>query len=113
GEDITSGRGETPDREPGRVDPRERRRAFDRCLPVAELLPDTHDLARLPPALSQMAIVECQDGEPGIVEPACEQVGAGLLGHREPPGHDHAGAVGSPILPAAPPTAPPSHPNLL
>ena len=36
-------------------------------------------------ALAEPAVVEGEDGEPGIMEPPGEPVGARLLGHRHPP----------------------------
>jgi hypothetical protein len=98
-ENMTAGQGESPDREPGRVYFRQGRSEPDRGLPVGELLPDADDLARLPSALPKTAVVEGQDSEPGLVESLREQVGARLLGHRASAGHDHAGAVGSWIVP--------------
>jgi hypothetical protein len=98
-EDVTARGGEAPDRQPGRVDSGQRPGEVDRRLPVVELVADPRDLARLPAALAHTAVVESDDAEPGIVEPLGELVGARLLGHREPAGHDHARAVGSRIVP--------------
>ena len=87
-EDVTAGGGEGPDREPVRIDSRQGRGERDRGLPVGNLVPDGQDLARAPTALTKMAVVEGEDGEPGVVESLREQVCTGLLGHGEAPGQD-------------------------
>src|SRR5258706_10286976 len=63
------------------------------------LLADAHDLARPATALPETAVVEGENGEPGVVEPLGEQVGRRLLRHRQTAGHDHAAAVGSRVVP--------------
>jgi hypothetical protein len=42
---------------------------------------------------------ESEHGEPGVVEPVRERVGARLLGHRATTGHGHARAVGLGVVP--------------
>ena len=42
------------------------------------------------PALAEVAVVEGEDAEPGLVEPAREQVCRRFLRYREASGHDHA-----------------------
>src|SRR6516225_9289629 len=96
---MTGRGGKTPDREPGRVNSGQCPGAADRGLPVGELFPDPLHLARLPSAFPDVAVIEGQDAEPGLVEPPGEPVGARLLGHREAAGHDHAAAVGPWIVP--------------
>jgi hypothetical protein len=98
-EDVAAGGGEAPDRQLRGVDSRQGRGEPDRGLPVGELLPDADDLARLSTAVPETAIVEGEDGEPCVVESLREPVGARLLGHCEAAGHDHAGTVGSWIVP--------------
>jgi len=49
----------------------------------------------------EMAVVEGEDGEPGVVESLRERIGAQLLRHRAAAGHDHAGAVGSGVVPSS------------
>src|SRR6266567_5301687 len=66
-----------------------------------------------PAALAQVAVVEGQDAEPGLVEPPGEQVGARLLGHREAAGHDHAGAVAPRVVPGRALGAAAGEPDLL
>ena len=60
---------------------------------------DGQDLARLPAAVPTMAVVEGEDSEPRVLNRLRKQVGAGLHRHREPSGHDHAGAVGPRVVP--------------
>ena len=112
-EDVPARGRKGPDREPGRVDLRQPGRERDRSPPVLELLPDPHHLARLAAALAQVAVVEGQDREPGLLEPLCELVGARLLGHREPARHDHACPVGARIVPGGAFRATDNKPNLL
>src|SRR6516165_10198878 len=78
-EDVTAGRGEAPDRQLGRVYPRQRRRVGDRGAPVGELAADPRNLAWATSAFPEAAVVESEHREPGVVEAAGEQVCAGLL----------------------------------
>jgi hypothetical protein len=98
-QNVATREGEAPDRDSGRVDSRQGRGERDRGLPVGELIPDAHDLARLATALPEMAVVDGEDGEPGVVESLREQVGARFLGHRATAGHDHARAVDPWVVP--------------
>jgi hypothetical protein len=66
--DVTAGGGESPHREPGRVDARQSRGESDRGPPVGELILDRQDLARFPAAFPDAEVVEGEDGEPGVVE---------------------------------------------
>jgi Thiamine pyrophosphate enzyme, N-terminal TPP binding domain len=98
-EHVAAREGEAPDRDPGRVDSRQGRGEGDPGLPIGNLLADELDLAGLSAAVPEMAVVEGEHREPGGVEPPREQVGAWVLRHREPTGHDHAGAVGARVVP--------------
>ena len=72
---------------------------FDRGLPVRKLLADPSNLAWLPTALADVAIVESQNSEPGLMESRREEVGAGLLRDAKATRHDHAATVDARVVP--------------
>jgi hypothetical protein len=67
-EDVTAGQREAPDRDPGWGHSRQGSGEADRGLPVVQLFPDADDLARLPAALAEMAVVKGKHAEAGSVE---------------------------------------------
>ena len=65
----------------------------------AELIADWQDLSRLAAALACAPVVECQDGEAGVVKGGSKEVCTRLLRHRKAAGHDDAGSVRPGIVP--------------
>src|SRR5215469_13199179 len=110
---MTARGGKSPDGHPGRIDPRQRPRTADGRLPVGEHVANRLDQARLPAALPQPPVVEGEDREPGLAEPPRELVGSGLLGNREPAGHDDARAVRAWVMPGSALVIPADEPDVL
>jgi hypothetical protein len=77
-EDVAARGREAPDREPGGVDARQGAGEGDRGPQVGVLLADPRDLPRLAAALPEVAVVEGQDREPGLVKALSEPIGSRL-----------------------------------
>jgi len=86
---------ESPDGDLGGIDARECARELERGFVVALLLSNSYDLPRLATAFAQMAEVEGEHREAGLVEATGEPIGPRLLGDTGPGGHDDASAVGA------------------